>query len=102
LEILAFPCNNFGGQEPGTNEEIQSFAISKGAKFPVLGKVECDNGDKTIPLYQFLKEAVPGGILGNGKIHFEHNYLISITITFYLYEYEYKRSEVELRQVLGE
>lgn len=66
FEILAFPCNNFGGQEPGTNEEVQEFAKSKGATFPVLGKLECDNGDKTDPLYQFLKGSLPTGVLGQG------------------------------------
>jgi len=66
LEILAFPCNNFGGQEPGTNKEILEFAKGKGATFPILGKLECDNGDKTDPLYQYLKSSVTGGLLGQG------------------------------------
>ena len=65
LEILAFPCNNFGSQEPGTNEEIQQFATSKSATFPVLGKLECSNNDKTHPLFAYLKDAVSGGVLGN-------------------------------------
>lgn len=64
LEILAFPCNNFGAQEPGTNDEIQEFAKEKGATFPVLGKVECENGAQTHPLFQFIKENLSGGILG--------------------------------------
>jgi len=66
LEILAFPCNNFGGQEPGTNAEILDFAKGKGATFPILGKLECDNGDKTDPLYKYLKSSVSGGLLGQG------------------------------------
>lgn len=66
LEILAFPCNNFGGQEPGTNAEIQEFAKSKGATFPVLGKIECDNGEQTDPLYKYLKASLPNGIIGQG------------------------------------
>mmetsp|Transcript_14789 Transcript_14789/g.32645 ORF Transcript_14789/g.32645 Transcript_14789/m.32645 type:complete len:119 (-) Transcript_14789:374-730(-) len=66
LEILAFPCNNFGGQEPGSNAEVQRFAKGKGAEYPVLGKVECDNKDKTDPLYQYLMKALPGGVLGDG------------------------------------
>ena len=41
LQILAFPCNDFGAQEPGENEEIVSWAMSKGVQFPVLGKVTC-------------------------------------------------------------
>lgn len=66
LEILAFPCNSFGQQEPGTNQEIEKFARDKGATFPVLGKVNCENGDETDPLYVFLKDSVPAGILGKG------------------------------------
>jgi glutathione peroxidase-family protein len=60
LEILAFPCNNFGSQEPGTNEEILAFTKSQGVTFPVIGKLECDNGDKTHPVYQYLKSSVSG------------------------------------------
>ncbi len=59
FEVLAFPCNNFGSQEPGTNEEIQVFAGNKGATFPVLGKLECENGNSTHPLYQFLRGNLP-------------------------------------------
>ena len=64
FEILGFPCNNFGSQEPGTDEEIQMFAEKKGAKFPVLGKLECENGSVTHPLYLFLRSSLSGGILG--------------------------------------
>lgn len=66
LEILAFPCNNFGKQEPGSNLEIKKFATLKGAEYPVFGKLECDNGDSTHPLYMFLKSNVSGGLLGDG------------------------------------
>lgn len=64
FEILAFPCNNFGKQEPGTNEEILAFAKSKGATFPVLGKVECENGAATHPVYKYLKSVLDNGMLG--------------------------------------
>lgn len=68
LEILAFPCNNFGGQEPGSNEEIATFSTKKGATYPVFGKLECENKDANLthPLYRYLKAAVPGGMLGQG------------------------------------
>jgi glutathione peroxidase len=67
LEILAFPCNNFGNQEPGYNEAILSYARSeKAATFPVMGKLECDNGEQTHPLYKFLKSSLSGGVLGSG------------------------------------
>lgn len=55
LEILAFPCNQFGGQEPGTNSEIKAFAQSKGARFPLFAKIEV-NGDGADPLYKWLKK----------------------------------------------
>lgn len=68
LEILAFPCNNFGGQEPGSNEAISEFASNKGATYPVFGKLECENKDPSLthPLYRYLKSNLPGGMLGDG------------------------------------
>ncbi|CAM6119934.1 unnamed protein product [Calypogeia fissa] len=66
FEILAFPCNQFGGQEPGTNEEIKEFACTRfKAEFPIFDKVNV-NGAETAPLYKFLKASKPGGILGDG------------------------------------
>ncbi len=54
FEILAFPCNQFGGQEPGTNEEIQNFCSSKyGVTFKLFDKIEV-NGDNRSPLYAKL------------------------------------------------
>jgi glutathione peroxidase len=58
LEILAFPCNNFLNQEPGSGSEISAVIQSKGIKFPVFGKLECENRDLTHPLYQYLKLAL--------------------------------------------
>jgi glutathione peroxidase len=65
---MAFPCNNFGGQEPGDNEAITEFASGKGATYPVFGKLECENKDPeaTHPLYRFLKSNAPAGMLGEG------------------------------------
>lgn len=58
--MLAFPCNQFGGQEPGTNAEILEFATSKyQANFPMFAKIEV-NGDGAAPLYAWLKQAQPG------------------------------------------
>lgn len=55
LEILAFPCNQFGGQEPGDQTSIQDFVKTKfDISFPVLAKV-CVNGDDTHPVYTHLK-----------------------------------------------
>jgi glutathione peroxidase len=67
LEILGFPCNQFGGQESGSNEEIQTFCTGRfGVRFPVLGKIDV-NGENAAPIFQFLKKAAPG-ILGTEKI----------------------------------
>ena len=60
LEILAFPCNQFKGQEPGTNEEIQTFCrLNYNVTFPIFDKIEV-NGDNAHPLYKYLKEQAPG------------------------------------------
>ncbi|KAH1235622.1 putative phospholipid hydroperoxide glutathione peroxidase [Glycine max] len=65
LEILAFPCNQFGAQEPGSNEQIQEFVCTRfKAEFPVFDKVDV-NGDKAAPLYKYLKSS-KGGLLGDG------------------------------------
>lgn len=60
FEVLAFPCNQFGLQEPGTPEEIQEFACSRfDVTFPLFDKIEV-NGDGAAPLYQWLKGEQPG------------------------------------------
>lgn len=65
LEILAFPCNQFGSQEPGNNEEIQQFACTRfKAEFPIFDKVDV-NGANTAPIYKFLKSS-KGGLFGDG------------------------------------
>jgi glutathione peroxidase len=67
LEILGFPCNQFGAQEPGSAEEIQNFCSTNyGVTFPMFEKVDV-NGAETCPLYVFLKEKAPG-ILGTSGI----------------------------------
>ena len=67
LEILAFPCNQFGGQEPGTPKQIQHFCkVNFGVTFPLFAKIDV-NGEHTDPLYVYLKEKAPG-ILGTQSI----------------------------------
>ena len=67
LEILGFPCNQFGAQEPGSAEEIQNFcSTSYGVTFPMFEKVDV-NGASADPLYVFLKDKAPG-ILGTTGI----------------------------------
>ncbi len=58
--MLGFPCNQFGGQEPGSNEEILEFATSTyDVDFPMFSKIEV-NGDGQAELYALLKEQQPG------------------------------------------
>ncbi|KVP43144.1 glutathione peroxidase [Burkholderia ubonensis] len=59
LEVLAFPANNFKGQEPGTNDEIQAFCSATfGVKFPLFAKISVV-GDDQHPLYRALTRAQP-------------------------------------------
>jgi len=58
--IIGFPANNFGSQEPGTNEEIRQFCTSKyNVPFPMMSKISVKGGDKH-PLYKFLTEGKAG------------------------------------------
>jgi glutathione peroxidase len=72
LQILGFPCNQFGDQEPGTDAEIQEFcSTSYSATFPVFGKIEV-NGPGADPLYAYLRKEAPGDFgPGNGFLY-EH------------------------------
>ena len=64
LEVLGFPCDQFGHQEPGSDAEIQSFCeLNYGVTFPIFSKIEV-NGTGTHPLYKFLKNE-KGGLLGD-------------------------------------
>ena len=59
--MLAFPCNQFGAQEPGTDAEILQFATSTyGATFPIFSKIDV-NGDGACDLYQWLRSETGGG-----------------------------------------
>ncbi|CAN6629910.1 glutathione peroxidase-like peroxiredoxin Hyr1p [Trichomonascus vanleenenianus] len=63
LEVLGFPCNQFGHQEPGTQEEIATFCQKNyGVTFPVLKKIDV-NGDNADPVYKYLKDK-KAGLLG--------------------------------------
>lgn len=63
LRILAFPCNQFAGQEPGDSAQICSYISTKNVKFDVFEKVNV-NGSDAHPLYKYLKNK-QGGTLGN-------------------------------------
>ena len=60
FEVLGFPCNQFGAQEPGDAAEIASFcSLTYDVTFPVFGKIDV-NGESAAPLYRYLKKAAPG------------------------------------------
>ncbi|WP_206832397.1 glutathione peroxidase [Alicyclobacillus fructus] len=62
FEILAFPCNQFGNQEPGSNEEIQQFCqMTYRVTFPVFAKVDV-NGPNAHPLFEYLKQQAKGAL----------------------------------------
>jgi glutathione peroxidase len=67
FEVLGFPCNQFGKQEPGTEAEIGAFCEKNyGVTFPLFSKVDV-NGEHAHPLFKHLKEAAPG-VLGTEAI----------------------------------
>ena len=67
LVVLGFPSNQFGAQEPGSNDQIESFCqLNYGVSFPMMAKVEV-NGARAHPLYQWLTREAPG-MLGSQAI----------------------------------
>ena len=67
FEVLGFPCNQFGAQEPGDAEEIATFCkLNYDVSFPLMRKVEV-NGDNASPLYDWMKKEAPG-LMGSKSI----------------------------------
>lgn len=67
LVVVGFPCNQFGSQDPGTNDEIAAFCNTNYAvDFPMMGKTDV-NGEATHPLYRWLKAQAPG-LLGTQAV----------------------------------
>ena len=67
FEVVAFPCNQFGAQEPGNADEIASFCkLTYDVTFPLMAKVDV-NGDDATPLYQWMKGEAPG-LMGSKSI----------------------------------
>jgi glutathione peroxidase len=65
VEILAFPCNQFGSQEPDSDAQILQFAKGKGVEFTMMSKIDV-NGPTASPVYKYLKKAAgPGAISWN-------------------------------------
>jgi len=62
FEVLGFPCNQFGAQEPGDADEIQEFCkVNFGVTFPLMTKVDV-NGSDASPLFDWMKKEVPGAL----------------------------------------
>jgi glutathione peroxidase len=67
LEVLGFPCDQFGHQEPGADAEIQEFcSLNFNVNFPLFKKIEV-NGSNTAPVYEYLKEGAPG-VMGSKSV----------------------------------
>jgi glutathione peroxidase len=67
FEVLAFPCNQFGAQESGDESEIKNFcSLTYDVTFPMFSKIDV-NGDASHPLYNYLKESLPG-VLGTKAV----------------------------------
>jgi len=76
LEIIGFPCNQFGGQDPAEESEIASFCeLNYGVTFPMMSKIKV-NGKEEHPLYTYLKAEKPGLLGGKIKWNFT-KFLIS-------------------------
>ena len=67
LVVLGFPCNQFGSQDPGSNDEIASFCqLNYGVSFPMMAKIDVNGADAS-PLYKWLSAEAPG-LLGSKAI----------------------------------
>ncbi|WP_216910616.1 glutathione peroxidase [Nocardia noduli] len=72
LDILGFPCNQFGNQEPGTDAEIQEFCSTEyGVTFPIFAKVDV-NGPDADPLFAYLRAQAPGDFGPDAGPLYEH------------------------------
>ena len=77
LEVLGFPCNQFGAQEPGTNEEVKSFCdLNYSVSFKMFDKIDV-NGSDASPLFKFLKHESPG-IMGTEAIKWNFTKFLSL------------------------
>jgi glutathione peroxidase len=84
FEIIAFPCNDFGQQEPGTNKEIYTFCSEKyGVSFPVMGKISV-KGETMNELYKFLTQKSKNGVLDSTVEWNFQKYLINADGNLYM------------------
>lgn len=72
FQVLGFPCNQFGGQEPGTAEEIAEFCdVNYKISFPIFAKIDV-NGDGADPLYNYLRSEAPGDFGPDAGFLYDH------------------------------
>lgn len=72
FQVLGFPCNQFGGQEPGTAEEIAEFCdVNYKISFPIFAKIDV-NGDDADPLYNYLRSEAPGDFGPDAGFLYDH------------------------------
>lgn len=69
LRILAFPCNQFANQEPGSAQQISDFLEKNGVRFDIFSKIDV-NGDGAHPLFRFLQNTMPGSLTNHIKWNF--------------------------------
>lgn len=102
LVVLAFPCNQFAHQEPGTDEQIARFCtVGHGVTFPVMAKTEV-NGDGAHPLFVWLKKMAPGAFGSFIKWNFT-KFLVSpdgTTVKRFAPKVEPKHLEKEIERLL--
>lgn len=97
FSILAFPCNQFGKQEPGSNTEIQEFcSINFDVSFPVMAKIDV-NGENEEPLFTHLKSEQPG-IMGSKKIKWNFTKFLVDQNGKVLYRFAPKTTPVEIEE----
>ena len=99
FEILAFPCNQFGAQEPGTGDEIKNFCKSNYTiTFPMYSKIDV-NGVKEHKLYTYLKKRAPG-VLGTTKIKWNFTKFLIDRENINVKRYAPQTTVVEIRKDL--
>ena len=101
LEVLAFPCNQFGAQEPGNSKEIQNFCTQRYAvTFPVFSKIDVNGADEH-KIYTYLKKRAPG-VLGTTKIKWNFTKFIIDNENMLVKRYAPQTPVIEIRKDLVE
>ena len=101
LEILAFPCNQFGSQEPGSSKEIQNFCTERYAvTFPVFSKTDVNGADEH-KIYTYLKKRAPG-VLGTTKIKWNFTKFLIDYQNISVKRYAPQTAVIEIRKDLVE